>query len=44
MNLISEIIFLVGNKNDLINERQVSYEQAKRVSAIFDLNLKLIFN
>ena len=31
MNLISEIIFLIGNKNDLEKQRQVSYEQAKRV-------------
>ncbi len=31
MNLISEIIFLVGNKSDLEQERQISYQQAKRV-------------
>jgi hypothetical protein len=35
MNLISEIIFLIGNKNDLEKQRQVSYEQAKRVLSLY---------
>ena len=31
MNLDSEVIYLVGNKLDVVNEREVSYEKGRKV-------------
>jgi hypothetical protein len=35
MQLSSEVIYLVGNKTDLVADRKVSYELGKKVSRKF---------
>lgn len=34
MSLDSEIVYILGNKNDLEQKRQVSFEEGKKVDVI----------